>query len=163
MKSHEQAPRLRASRLAHVDELFRTARAKAAGHPRHRDLFDGLLHRLRRVHDTCEQVDDEAWGAYVTRLDRGLDELAVELGRAGEPPSAGPEPGDMPYVHATRLEIDGWVLRLDHARDESQAGRGAAREVAARAARNLDEYRRGEATQGDLDRSMEEIREIART
>ena len=118
---------------------------------------------MRRVHDTCEQVDDAAWGAYVTRLDHGLDELAVELGRTSEPPSAGPEVEGMPYVHATRLEIDGWVLRLDHARDGSRAGRGAVREVAARAARNLDAYRRDEATQGDVDRTMEEIREIAGT
>jgi hypothetical protein len=149
--------------LAHVEELIRTARAKAAGPPRRREHFDELLHRLRRVHDTCEHVDDEAWGAYVNRLDRGLDELAVELGRTSESPSAAPELEGMPYVHATRLEIDGWVLRLDHARDGSRAGQGAVREVTARAARNLDEYRRGEATQGDLDRTMEEIREIAGT
>ncbi len=99
----------------------------------------------------------------MTRLDRGLDELAVELGRTSEPPSAGPGPEGMPYVHATRLEIDGWVLRLDHARDGSRAGQGAVREVAARAARNLDEYRRGEATRSDLDRTMEDVREIAGT
>jgi hypothetical protein len=149
--------------LAHVEELVRTARAKAAGPPRRRDLFDELRHRLRRVHDACEQVDDEAWGAYVIRLDRGLDELTVELARTSEPPSAGPGLEGMPYVHATRLEIDGWVLRLDHARDGSRAGQGAVREAAARAARNLDEYRRGEATQGDLDRTMEDFREIAGT
>jgi hypothetical protein len=162
--AHEQAPRLRASRLAHIDELVRTARDKVApDHPRRRDLFDELLHRLRRAHDTCEQVDDEAWADYVTRLDRALDELAVELGRTSEPPSAGPGLEGMPYVHATRLEIDGWMLRLDHTRDGSRPGQGAVRELAARAVRNLDDYRRGEATQGDLDRTMEEIRDIAGT
>jgi hypothetical protein len=148
--------------LAHVDELVRTARDKVApGRPRGRDLFDELLRRLRRVHDTCEQVDDEAWADYVTRLDRGLDELAVELDRTSEPPSAGPGLESMPYVHATRLEIDGWVLRLDHARDGSGAAHGAVRELVARAVRNLDEYRRGEATRGDLDRAMEDIRDTA--
>src|SRR3954465_5947616 len=114
----EQRARLRASRLAHVDELVRTApdRVELSHFPR-RDVFVELWGRLRRAHDTCEQVDGKTWDDYVNRLDRGLDELAHELARVSEAPSVGSAAGDVLYVHATHLEIDGWVLRLDHARD----------------------------------------------
>ncbi len=149
---------MRASRLAQLDGIVRAA-GDRAGRSSRRDVFEELHGRLRRAHDTCEQVEERAWADYVTRLDRGLDELAVELGRAGEPSAAGPAVDGMPYVHATRLEIDGWVLRLDHARDGRSSA--TARELAARADRSLDEYRRGAATRADVDRTLDDVRAIS--
>jgi hypothetical protein len=159
----EQTPRLRASRLAHVGDLVGTARDKVgAGHLRGRDVFDALWHRLRLVHDACEQVDETAWTEYVVRLDRGLDAIAYELARVSEAPSAGQEADAVLHVHATRLEIEGWALRLDHARDGVPGGKAAARRLVARAERDLGEYHRGRATRDDLDRIMDEVRDAAR-
>jgi hypothetical protein len=162
--AHEQTPPVRASRLARVDDAVCAAGDGVAsgGSPRHA-VFDELRGRLRRVHDACEQVDDRAWADYVTRLDRGLDELAVEVGRAGEPSAAGSAADAALYVHATRLEVDGWVLRLDHARDGWSTGRDGVRELAARAGRYLDEYRRGAATRADVDRTLDDIRAVSGT
>jgi hypothetical protein len=158
----EQAPRLRASRLAHVGDLVGAARDKVgAGHLRGRDVFDELWHRLRLVHDTCEQVDETAWAEYVVRLDRGLDAIAYELARVSEAPSAGQAAEAVLHVHATRLEIEGWVLRLDHARDGIRDGQFATRRLVARAERDLGDYHRGRATRDDLDRIMEEVRDKA--
>ncbi len=160
--AHEQAARVRAARLTRVVDVVRAAgRGAAAGRPSWHDLFEELRGRLRRAHDTCEQVDDRAWADYVTRLDRGLDELALELRRAGEPSGPGPAVDGLPYVHATRLEVDGRVLRLDHARDGRSSA--TARELAARADRHLDEYRRGAATRADVDRTLDDVRTVAGT
>ena len=57
--------------------------------------------------------------AQMTSLARGLDELTVEVARSGELPAPGS--GAVLDVHATRLEIDGWVLRLDHTRRDYPA------------------------------------------
>jgi hypothetical protein len=157
--AHEQAPGLRASRLAQLDAVVRAAGERAAaGHPPRLRVFDELRGRLRQAHDTCDQVGDRVWADYVTRLDRGLDELAVEVGRTAEPPAAGSPVEGMPYVHATRLEIDGWVLRLDQARAGTSSGEGVARDLAARTTVRLAEYRRGEATRDEVDRSVQDVR-----
>jgi hypothetical protein len=66
-------------------------------------------------------------------------------------------------VHATRLEIDGWVLRLDHTRRDYPAAAAKARELADRAARHLDAYGRGEAARADVDRAVEDVRALAAT
>jgi hypothetical protein len=148
--------------LAQVDDVVTAAGDRAApGRSPRRRVFDELRGRLRRAHDTCEQVDDRAWADYVTRLDRGLDELATEIARTGESGDGGSAGEHLPYVHATRLEIDGWVLRLDHARDRGASDRDPVRELTERAARRLDDYRRGEATRADVDRTMTEVRAIA--
>lgn len=145
----------RDARLAEIDRKVLAAGAPVpAGHPL-RTAFDHLRHRLGRAHATCEQVDDRAWADYVARLDRGLDELSVELGRADDGPAASAE--ETLFVHATRLEIDGWQLRLDHARDGATHST-AARELTGRAARELTGYQRGEATRADIDRVMDDVR-----
>ncbi|MCO1660533.1 hypothetical protein [Pseudonocardia humida] len=159
MVTDEQTPRLRASRLAHVGELVAVVRDKVgAGHFRGRDVFHELWHRLRLVHDTCEQVDEKAWTEYVVRLDRGLDALAYELARVSEAPSA----DTVLHVHATRLEIEGWALRLDHARDGVRHAQLTTRRLVERAERNLGEYQLGRTTRDDLDRIMDEVRDTAR-
>jgi hypothetical protein len=70
-------------------------------------VFDALWHRLRLVHNTCEQADETAWMEYVTRLDRGLDAIAYELARVSEA-SAGQAADAVLHVRATRFEIEGW-------------------------------------------------------
>ena len=61
--------------------------------------------------------------AQMTSLARGLDELTVEVARSGELPAPGS--GAVLDVHATRLEIDGWVLRRPH--PQGLPGRGGER------------------------------------
>jgi hypothetical protein len=159
----EQTPRLRASRLAHVGDLVAAARDEVgASHLRGREVFDELWHRLRLVHDTCEKVDEKAWTEYVVRLDRGLDAIAYELARVSEAAAAGQAADTVLHVHATRLEIEGWALRLDHARDGVRDGQFATRRLVARAERDLGEYHRGRTTRDDLDRIMDEVRDRAR-
>jgi hypothetical protein len=63
--------------------------------------------------------------------------------------------------YVTRLEIEGWALRLDHARDGIRDGQFATRRLVARAERDLGDYHRGRATRDDLDRIMEEVRDKA--
>jgi len=137
--AQEEVPRSRASRLNEVDDLVRSAReAVAPDHPYRsalHDALDGLRGRLRLAHAGCERVDDDAWADHVTRLDRGLDELAIEMRRVAEPSPVGQAVDEAIYIRATHLEIDSWMLRLDHARGESDAH--AARELAAEANRNL--------------------------
>jgi hypothetical protein len=79
-----------------------------------------------------------------------------------EAPSAGQAAEDVLHVHATRLEIEGWVLRLGHARDGIRDGQFATRRLVARAERDLSDYHRGRTTRGDLNGIMDEVRGIAR-
>ena len=146
----------RTARLAEVDGLVAAAARAAPDHP-HRGALHGVLddvrRRLGRAHTTCEQVGDAAWAEYVTRLDHGLDELTAELSRVDEPTV-----DQTLYVHATRLELDGWVLRLDHARAERPS---AARELADRVGEDLTEYRRGGRSRVEVDAALERLREMA--
>jgi hypothetical protein len=147
--------------LAHVGRLVGAARDKVGtSHLHGRDVFDELWHRLRLVHNTCEQADETAWTEYVTRLDRGLDAIAYELARVSEA-SAGQAADAVLHVHATRLEIEGWALRLDHARDGIRDRQFATRRLVARAERDLGNYHRGRTTRDDLDRIMDEVRDKA--
>lgn len=117
-----------------------------------------LRDRFQQVHELCAEVDDRTWRAYTTGLDRGLSELAVELDQAPAPSAA-----DLVYARAGRLEVDGWVLRLDLAgRDGPVEGR----ELVAGAAKEIDDYHAA-VTAGDapartgVERALNELRGAA--
>jgi hypothetical protein len=122
------------------------------------DVRAGLheLHeRLLRVHELCAEIDDRTWSAYTTGLDRGLADLADDVEADVKTPV-----DDLVYAHAVRLEVDGWVLRLDLAgRDAPVEGR----ELVAGAAREIDEYHAAVAAGGapsrtDVERALSELR-----
>ena len=92
------APATAPARAAAVDQ--RLARATAAlcrDHPAHAAVVRGVLaplrDRVRRVHQECSAAEAPAWAAYTADLDRGLDELAVEMARAAA--------ADVPHVLTT--------------------------------------------------------------
>jgi hypothetical protein len=126
-----------------------------------RDLRD----RLQRVHELCAEIDDRTWSAYTTGFDRGLADLADDLaaGGADAADDAAVAVEDVVYAHAVRLEVDGWVLRLDLAgRDAPVEGR----ELVAGAAREIDEYHAAIAAGGapsrtDVERALSELRGAA--
>ncbi|WP_214405654.1 hypothetical protein [Pseudonocardia lacus] len=118
--------------------------------------FGELRHRLERVHEFCDEVDEHTWAAYTTGLDRSLAELATAV-------ADGPAVDDVVYARTGRLEVDGWVLRLDLAgRDAPVEGR----ELVAGAARELDDYQAavgaGEApSRAGVERALNELRGAA--
>jgi hypothetical protein len=141
-------------RLDGAAEQISSARPGAAG-----DIRAGLaelFRRLQRVHEYCDEVDDRTWSAYTTGLDRGLAELAMDAAGVSEV-------DDVVYAHTGRLEVDGWVLRLDlDGRDAPVEGR----ELVAGAAQELDEYRAavsaGEApSRTNVERALNELRGAA--
>ena len=104
-------------RPAEIDQ--RLARATAGlcrDHPRLAPAVRGVLaplrDRLHRVHVGCQQADAGAWAAYTADLDRGIDELTVEIGRAAEQQRAGAEVDDVLAATAVRLELRALQLRL---------------------------------------------------
>ena len=118
--------------------------------------LDDLHDRLMRVHELCAEIDDRTWSAYTTGLDRGLADLADDVSAGGATVD------DLVYAHAVRLEVDGWVLRLDLAgRDAPTDGR----ELIAGAAREIDEYRAAVAagdapSRADVERALSELRGV---
>jgi hypothetical protein len=150
-------------RLAELGQHLDVAADAIAGqHPESAaDVQSGLreLHeRLLRVHQLCAEVDDRTWSAYTTGLDRGLAELADDLAAVGDRPV-----DDLVYAHTVRLEVEGWVLRLDLAGNEAPV---EGRELVAGAAREIDEYRAAVATGGapsrtDVERALSELRGAA--
>jgi hypothetical protein len=142
------------ARLAHVENAVASAGAEVgAEHPHHgfRAVLDELGARLAQVHDRCHEVDDGAWAAYSARLDRGLDELQVELTRAAEHPDSGPSGDDVLFARTTRLELDGWLVRLDVPGAASDHPR--ARELASAASRELADYRASSSTAAGASRA----------
>jgi hypothetical protein len=148
-------------RLQEVGQHLRTAaEAIASARP---DAAEGVqaglaaLHeRFQQVHEFCDDVDERTWAAYTTGLDRGLADLAADLSVEGGDTSA----ADLVYAHTARLEVDGWVLRLDVAgRDAPVEGR----ELVAGAAHEVEDYqaavRAGEApSRAGVERALNELR-----
>ncbi|MBL7259898.1 hypothetical protein [Paractinoplanes lichenicola] len=101
--------------------------------------FDQLRVGLERAHATCGRVDETDWASYVTGLDRGLDELQLELTHAADVPTA---EGRL-LVKASKLELAGWRLRF------SLPGAGDAegvRERLSAAESEVDAYAAGSST-----------------
>ncbi|MDZ5446949.1 hypothetical protein U2F26_30215 [Micromonospora sp. 4G57] len=57
-------------------------------------------------------MDEQDWAGYVAGLDRGLDELNVEIGRAADRPETGPSVEDVLLTHTSALELTGWRMRF---------------------------------------------------
>ena len=117
-----------------------------------------LWERLQQVHELCAEVDERTWTAYKTGLDRGLTELSAELVQAPAPAAA-----DLVYAHAGRLEVDGWVLRLDLAGRE---GPVEGRELVAGVAKEIDQYHAAVAAgdapaRTEVERALNELRGAA--
>jgi hypothetical protein len=118
------------------------------------------------VHERAEAVDERRWADYVELLDRGLDELDIEVSRAAESADPGPGVAEVLAIHSSALELAGWRMRFslhDDAAPEVTAVRAsvavAESELARRrTARGTDARIPGEA----LERSMEQVRQAAR-
>jgi hypothetical protein len=156
------------ARLAQVETSVAAAATDVgAEHPHRgfRAVLDELGVRLARVHDRCHEVGEDAWAAYTARLDRGLDELQMELARAAEHPDSGPPGDDVLFARATRLELDGWLLRLDV--PGAAADHARARELASVASRELADYRASSSTaagasRAGVEQAMADLRRAAR-
>ena len=77
-----------------------------------RGVLAPLRDRLRRVHERGRLVDADTWATYRAELDRGLDELSLEVARAAQEPGRGPGVDDVLAATAARLELRAWELRL---------------------------------------------------
>ncbi len=117
------APALRQARLTEVDRVV----AGAGRHP----LAD-LRARLHAAHARCEAVDAPSWSAYVTDLDRGVDELHAELARVTERPAPGPSLDDVLLARTAALELDAWRLAAAAAGSPDPPALAAAEESLAR-------------------------------
>ncbi|GIF47126.1 hypothetical protein Afe04nite_16650 [Asanoa ferruginea] len=148
------------ARAAEVDRRLSAAEHAAA--ERHAGLSETVRHsfaRLRggleRAHTRSDTVDEREWADYVTQLDRGLDEMHIELGRAAEHPDAGPEAAKVLTTHASKLELDGWRLQFT-VLDADARARLAASEA------ELASYRAGDRPAADdLERSLDQLRAAA--
>ncbi len=140
----------------------------AAGerHPHHADAvrlaLGHLRARLQRVHQTSAAADDRAWADYVADLDRGLDALHLDIGRAAEQPEKGPGVEEVLLMHTSALELTGWRMRF--ALPDAAAGEVRSRIDAAE--EELSRYRAacaGESTAPaePLVRSMDDVRRLA--
>jgi hypothetical protein len=130
-----------------------------------RTALDTLLTHLVRAHDRCQDVADQDWADYRTRLDIGLDDLRTEIARSTDPGDDGAELEKVLFVHCSRLELDGWRLHLDtaaHGVGDGADGSRSALELVTSASGELDAYSRdGGATAeraADIDRIIESVR-----
>lgn len=116
------------SRPAAVDQRLARATAELCrDHPGTAAAVRGVLaplrDRLRRVHVQCQEAEAAAWAVYTADLDRGLDELSVEIGRAAERP--GRVVDEVLVTAAVRLELRALQLRLRTLRGEGREVREA--------------------------------------
>ena len=108
----------RTTRPAVVDQrLARVTAGLCRDHPACARSVRGVLaplrDRLRRVHERGRPVDADAWATYRAELDRGLDELTLEIARAAQQPGRGAGGvDDVLATTAARLELRAWELRL---------------------------------------------------
>lgn len=148
------------ARLAQVESTLDSfATSVAREHPHRADAvrvaLDRLRDRLRHAHQQSHDVDESAWAEYVVELERGLDELQIEIARAAEPADAGPTLDDLLYKRTTALELSGWRLRVDAARTRP--------EWLVQAARELTNYERAshessDGARANLERAMAQLR-----
>jgi hypothetical protein len=144
------APALRQARLTDVDRVV-------TGPGRH-PLAD-LRARLHAAHARCEAVDGASWAAYVTDLDRGVDELHHELARVTERPAPGPSLDDVLLARTAALELDAWRLAAAAAGSPDPPALADAGEALAR-------YREGLAAAGpppraELETALARLRDTA--
>ena len=152
-----------AIRPAVVDQ--RLARATAGlcrDHPGCAQAVRGVLaplrDRLRRVHERSRPTDAQAWAAYRADLDRGLDELSVEVARAAREPAGRVD--DVLARTAARLELRAWELRLHTAAGDDHRVTEA-RQLAATLDAGLDQLAATPARPGlraGLERDLEALR-----
>ena len=136
------------------------ADAAVRRHPARADTirrsFDRLRGGLALAHRRCDAVGDNAWARYVDDLDRGLDELDKEIGRAAEQPG-GTGVDDVLAIRLTGIELQGWRLQLSLPAVESRlatAETALKRYEVARANGN-------EKPAAALDRAMDDLRAAA--
>jgi hypothetical protein len=158
----------REDRLADVTRAVRAVAhgasdIRAAG--RVRTALDTLLTHLVQAHARRQDVADQDWADYRTRLDIGLDDLRAEIARSTDPGDDRAELEKVLFVHCSRLELDGWRLHLDavaHGGGRGADDRRNAQELVTYAARELDTYSRdGGATaerEADIDRIIGSVR-----
>ena len=163
---HEPAADLRSARLAEVDRAVDRVADQVAGQQpqtagRLRAALDDLRTRLRHAHGACHEVDADSWASYVSGLDRGLDELQIELSRTADGTDAARPMEEALFTRVTRLELDGWRLRFDIQRSRSAADRDRARaelhELSAAAGREILEYERAGGASGVRSRASVEV------
>jgi hypothetical protein len=128
--------------------------------------LNSLAHHLRRAVTGTSAMDAAAWSAYATELDRGLDELQVEIRRAAEWPSTADAQGPDPVEHvrtsvrsqSRSLELLAWRFSLLARGDQQGRQDPEGLEALLHAEREL---RRGEETgqaQNDLEEAMHRVR-----
>jgi DNA repair exonuclease SbcCD ATPase subunit len=172
MAEQQAASRSSTDRLAQVESaLDRLVTSVEREHPQRaepvRAALDRLRERLRHLHQHPGEVNESAWAQYITELERGLDELQIEIARAAEPADSGPTLEDLLNKRTTALELSGWRLRVDAARArpeslEPDASMPAAEHVEA-ASRALGDYERlpypvASVARANLERAMAALR-----
>jgi hypothetical protein len=121
-----------------------------------------LRSRLEHVHERCDSVDDRDWAGYVSDLDRGLDELDLEIARAVERQGPGPTVEDVLTARTSALEIRAWRVRMAALRF-SPVELARARVLVATGDTELGRYQATRSTGGEmspdaLEQSMEDLR-----
>ncbi|MDR7277328.1 hypothetical protein [Catenuloplanes atrovinosus] len=76
-----------------------------------RDAFGRLRTGLGQAHARCAAVDEQTWATYAADLDRGLDELHMEIARSAEHADER-DLAQILRVHVTELELAGWRLQV---------------------------------------------------
>lgn len=112
-------------------------------------------------------MDDRRWADYASVLDRGLDELDLEVSRAqAELADPGQGVAEVLAIHTSALELAGWRMQFS-LHDQTEADMTEVRTSIGLAESELERYRAargaGAPIPADaLERSMEEVRQAAR-
>ena len=158
------APDAPTTRPSDVDQrLARVTAGLCRDHPACAGSVRGVLaplrDRLRRVHERGRPVDAAAWATYRADLDRGLDELSLEVARAAEQPRTGVD--GVLAAAAARLELRAWQLRL-HTADGTDPDVAAARALATDLEAALDRLAAAPAEVGLRARVQQHLEELRR-
>jgi hypothetical protein len=133
---------LRDRRRDDVDRVLAGAGARIQHDGAARAALAGLRVRLAQVHSHCDHVADRDWAEYRARLDAGLGELGLERARsAGDPVTSTASPDSPLFPLVTRLELEGWRVRLAALADQHTApGPAPIEPLIAYVDRELDSY-----------------------